>query len=373
MSVSAQVRPDPKSRPRDSVAVSAERALQDKLPLVIYHGADAGDAKETRANQQNKASFRPVVHEPKHELLDGPITPLRELRPSNPRRPPHTRWDLTRQVLLGKKGLQRYLDHDASQALILQRAIARCGTDEHLLAISQECAAPWPAMLEAVFVWKQGGSFRDLIEARLLSGECCEQIAVKTGATSELIRWYSSLFFDVADKLNAPDYITTVLIGNGLHDLSLDDNRTLWRAYGYWGGGDVLDMVVHGHSRDPDGRVGKFFREDFRQQLALKAAVAIRSLDLTDPKIALRVAKLWQRWQEVELRRQQVDQYEMKISHNLDVCGRDVEMALERTEPALQRCFGHLFGPPSRASSPDMPGTGAPDCPFDAELDPLAI
>jgi len=53
---------------------------------------------------------------------------------------------------------------------------------------------------------------RLLIEARLLAGQPIEGIAAATGTTADAIASFGALFFDVHDRLGAPDYIVSQTI-----------------------------------------------------------------------------------------------------------------------------------------------------------------
>jgi len=94
--------------------------------------------------------------------------------------------------------------------------------------------------------------YRNLLQARILSGLSSEEIAIRyLGTIPDAVHWYERLFFDVRDRLTCVDYIIKVIIGrwedrqanrNGV--LSAYQSDMMLKLFGYWGGPVILDFVV---------------------------------------------------------------------------------------------------------------------------------
>jgi hypothetical protein len=75
------------------------------------------------------------------------------------------------------------------------------------------------------------------VEARLLAGETCDQIAAKCGLAAEAVAAYHALFFHVQDRLGASSYIIHTVLGPKIHDgLTEADVDVILKLFGYRGG-----------------------------------------------------------------------------------------------------------------------------------------
>lgn len=88
---------------------------------------------------------------------------------------------------------------------------------------------------------------RMVIEARILARQTDEQIAKLTSLPAEAVQVYHDAFFDVRDKLDAMDWITTQVIGQVFQ---IGDQRSnpelLSKYFGYFGGPMILEAVLYG-------------------------------------------------------------------------------------------------------------------------------
>jgi hypothetical protein len=93
-----------------------------------------------------------------------------------------------------------------------------------------------------------------ILQARLLTAESLAQIAARLGTDELVIRFYSDLFFDVRDRLEARDWIMKVILGppelraKFNKDGTLTDAQRgfLYRLFAYYGGPLVLDALIAG-------------------------------------------------------------------------------------------------------------------------------
>jgi hypothetical protein len=104
------------------------------------------------------------------------------------------------------------------------------------------------------------------VQARLLARQTCDEIQGATKVSAAAIESYEALFFNVTDRLDAPDWICGNAIGWWRFDpLRGRDRPTIFRAYSYFGGPLVLNAIQayllgdqHNHAPDictPAGRL----------------------------------------------------------------------------------------------------------------------
>src|SRR5262249_44928499 len=135
------------------------------------------------------------------------------------------------------------------------------------------------------------GSSRGALEARTLTDEAPEAIAVKSAVTVAVVRAYERLFYDVRGYLKSPDYILNRVLGPRLRDPSRDwDDDLVWKFFGYVGGRLVLEEIMDTCSPGtrPASREGvaAFLAEDTRAALRRQLVVAARALRGADRKTA---------------------------------------------------------------------------------------
>src|SRR5438309_1128734 len=125
-------------------------------------------------------------------------------------RPVNWRWERARLLREGKlRGLpKRNEDPHVLTAAAFQKAIDKCRDDVDRYIVGEK----YPGLFDAYLARRPAqdtvsGIRHWAIEARLLAGEPAESIAKKTAATAEVVEWYERLFFNVSDRLEAPDYI----------------------------------------------------------------------------------------------------------------------------------------------------------------------
>jgi hypothetical protein len=79
----------------------------------------------------------------------------------------------------------------------------------------------------------------------VLAGEHPRGIAAKAGLRDGVVELYERLFFDVRDRLGAPDFIMSQVVGPKAYmGLNAQDLDVLWKLLGYVHGPDALDAAI---------------------------------------------------------------------------------------------------------------------------------
>ena len=166
----------------------------------------------------------------------GTVARPLDCSPASPFCPPDWRWRLAAALRSGLLPRRRRLrDPRVAAAARLQAGLARPGRAEDR------------AVLAASRLRSEGDARRRLeLEARVLAGQPAGAIAARLGLPADVVEAFEKLFFDVRDRLDAPDYIAAVAIGPALHrhGLVVDDAGTLLKVIGYGYGPHVLDVLM---------------------------------------------------------------------------------------------------------------------------------
>jgi hypothetical protein len=101
-----------------------------------------------------------------------------------------------------------------------------------------------PLLAAAHSIYVQNRPDRWQIEARLLTGATVESVAQRVGIGADVVQAYTELFFDVANHLNARDWISACAVGVGPWGLWDPNESNIWRWSAYHGGEIVLDLLV---------------------------------------------------------------------------------------------------------------------------------
>jgi hypothetical protein len=229
-----------------------------------------------------------------------------DLRRNAPSRPVDWRWQRAKHLVESGKPLFRRLDDEhILRAVEFQLAQARCRTD----ADQQDLRDAAADISDAFQVWNDDTASRWELEARILAGESPASIARKLATTEEVVMAYEAMFFHVSDRLDAPGWIVHRAIGPKIHrGLRAADYGVLWKFFGYAGGEHVLDFLIHqrpGEKPQHPGEVPAFLDNDIWETLRRKAVIALRTLSVDDPSVALKLMRLWLRHQEIEIKRQE--------------------------------------------------------------------
>lgn len=225
------------------------------------------------------------------------------LRKESPFRPPDWRWQKAKLLREQNRRVTRRRDDEwIATARTFQTEAARCRNDWDLL----ELAERYPALVDARSMYEQDGSqaFRWELEARLLSRDSADRIAHRLAISTDVVRAYEALFFNVQDRIDNRGYIVHAVLGRSIHaGLSERQFDLLWKMFGYFGGPPVLDVVVDtfadsGPASSSD-KAKAWLEDDQRFSLSRKAAIAARTIPVnsyTQPQI-LEIA---QKYYEIE-------------------------------------------------------------------------
>jgi hypothetical protein len=249
----------------------------------------------------------PCAFDPRLEDLP----PLTRLRVDAFNRPPDWRWHLaTYHVLTGRRMTREAGNGGLAPIVTFQRALRRCRTERGFQSLLDRM----PALFRAYEIYADSPKlFRAGIEARLLAAEPFASIAKKTALDVATIEVFERVFFNVLDRLDATDFVANRCVGKSLNSrLTEDDFDSLLRAYGYHCGAAVVDELVTtfaGDIRRPEtpAEVSDLFSRDVCRTLLRKAALAARTLPVSDVKTAIKLLQVWTRIKEIQARHEEFD------------------------------------------------------------------
>lgn len=161
-------------------------------------------------------------------------------------------------------------------------------------------------LYEAHGIYKEAAyqNFRFEIEARVMANEPVAGIGRKLGVSPAIISAFEACFFDVRSRLDAQSYIKQcVLQPAAIAGLKSREYDLLWKMYGYWGGPAVLDALIYGMNSpskpDSPASVAAFWQDDIADQVRLKAALAMRKMQV-DSQTQQEIVNAYQKMLELE-------------------------------------------------------------------------
>jgi hypothetical protein len=128
---------------------------------------------------------------------------------------------------------------------------------------------------------------RQILEARLLTGESFEAISQRFEITEKVVEYYHAIFFDVRDRLNKPDWIRANVLrqpcGSSKDgEMTVEQRGFVYRLVAYRGGSHALDAVLNAKSGRPipesPDQVNAWFANEFDQNLLRTATIATNVL-----------------------------------------------------------------------------------------------
>jgi len=197
--------------------------------------------------------------------------------------------------------------------------LRRCCTADDLVQLE----SAFPEIHGARQLYVSGGKLRAVVEARILAGQTDVEIAALTSLDPLVIGAFESLFFNVRDRLQARDWIANVVIGPGLRcGFGLDELPLLWRAFGFFAGPKILEIVMAvtlgeplpGWLRAPAGEDQRVFEARIRWSARL--AVAVRMM--RSPAAAAQIKTLVRAKQRLDKEAFGADTKDRKLKAMLD-------------------------------------------------------
>jgi len=203
---------------------------------------------------------------------------------SNTLRPPDWRWQMALLLASGRflpPGCGDWSVGKARQFLSNSRA-AR--TTQQRVAVVRQFPRIYPAWL----IYAVRGERRELraeLEARLLANEPVAEIARKNSLNESVITVYTSIFFDIANRLTAPSWIKHFVVDAAHQEgLAASNKHAAWKALGYAYGPAMVDFLVSG-SGEPvkhvsAGELPDVITSDIMLQVKRQTLLALNSPNL---------------------------------------------------------------------------------------------
>ncbi|MCE9530577.1 MAG: hypothetical protein K8T89_05525 [Planctomycetes bacterium] len=219
-------------------------------PVLAVAGPEIKDAARLKVAQPRsglQAKAAPVGNE--GNVIRQLLTPVGSpvfLDPTGGFRPADWRWQLG--LLKGRiaRATANWMDPWSRAARKFSKALRACHSEADLLKLKPK----FPDEVEAVTLRIQKSPFvRWEVEARILADQSPEVIASIVGMSVGAIEWYERWFFGIRDRLTVRSYVTHNLIRWHALDPAKPE-EVLWKAYAYWGGPLILDLVMR-EMRDP--------------------------------------------------------------------------------------------------------------------------
>lgn len=157
--------------------------------------------------------------------VNSEITVVLHRGATHPLRSPGWRWDRAHEVAATRVALDERDDGYVIKTIKYLRAVNRMltGRSKHTKAQMYKAQATlvrkYPAMVNAVELYKSGATMRWIVEALVVGQATVSDIAGYTGYQEEDIEAYEHVFFDVRDRLSRSAFLATSIFAK------LDDGR----------------------------------------------------------------------------------------------------------------------------------------------------
>ena len=124
---------------------------------------------------------------------------------------------------------------------------------------------------------------RYAVEAYLMARQTDREVGLRCGVPPEVVNAYESLFFNVREKLNYPEYILHCVLGEsiqkGIESRNFD---LLWKLYGYFCGPHLVASLTSGFPVNvwcqSSDSVSSAIQDDAIATMKLKAAIAAKTI-----------------------------------------------------------------------------------------------
>jgi hypothetical protein len=161
-----------------------------------------------------------------------------------------------------------------------------------------------PAVAQAHELFSIDIERRQLLEARLLTPETFDEIAKRVGTDGQTIDYFEQLFFNVRDRMQATDWLSTVIKGpsedrvpsrSGV--MTTAQRGFVYKLFAYFGGPLVLDALIaclspHGKPQCAED-APEWFADSTREIVRSRAAMAasVLAVDGTNVMRLLKLAR----------------------------------------------------------------------------------
>lgn len=163
-----------------------------------------------------------------------------DCRRYDPCRTPSWRWEIALEHMRRNDRVRPWEDLAIKEAVRYLRERQRAQTARQVSNLRDR----WRDLTRAQEIFEAGGVLRDEIEARLISGETFEVISTKTHTTPGAVSAFERYFFNVADSLNALDWMLVHAVGIHPGLRRKLEERDIWRYMALAGGPVLVDLLV---------------------------------------------------------------------------------------------------------------------------------
>ena len=165
------------------------------------------------------------------------------IMPHGPQRAPALRWILAEMVVAGEdlpwKHIAYSVMHDDGVRNAMK--LLRHWREEPRREVEGDLAD----IETAHRIWAGANRWdRAVLEARLLTGASTAEVATQAQLPATIVDTYSTLFFDVGDRIRDTLYIRNLVIGPMGQSDPADNLMAVIRAVAYYEGPSVLDDVL---------------------------------------------------------------------------------------------------------------------------------
>lgn len=226
---------------------------------------------------------------------------------ANPLRPVTWRWNRAREIVDGT-GLPTTQHRDGptghhwiKRAVKFLKEDAKAVTPRAQAALAEKT----PDIFWAYHIWSSSTNLqRYSIEAYILARMDAWTLARECRVATNVIRAFEALFFNVADSLGHTLYIVNCVFGPSVHmGLTTREYDVLWKLYAYFLGPAVLTALINKFATvgwcPAQGNVDATFKQDAAETLAVKSAIAAKTLQVTD-RNQIRILEVFTKFVEIE-------------------------------------------------------------------------
>lgn len=230
-----------------------------------------------------------------------------EISRNNPRRPADWRWQRG-CLLVETSDPHASLQFNRSQddewvrkAANFKRALDNCQdeAEEGIVLVRNE------DLYWAYDIYQDdGNAYKSELEARLLSRADHEAIASHVGVSTETVKLYEKLFYNVEEKLDTSGYVYHTAIGREMHrGFTEREFDKLWKWYAYTYGPLMLDSLlgqsVEATRPGTPSEIKAAWKDDGMGSVIRKQAIAARTMPVNQ-FTQVDLLHIWTKFVEIE-------------------------------------------------------------------------